>query len=535
MADTDTLLPKPTEQESGYESIDKEPKDDRSTSTINQSEPQQQTALVVHLYKPYLMCTVVFTVVLALLLPATIGFTIYFHNKDAACYSAIPQVGVYTRSDAYSILYPISDLSCSDKPIGVEVLLDNEAASVEIDQIPCQSIEKGHFQESYDSSAIKVSVNQPAPVFSEDFSAQNYFLNGSIRVDMVGITTTVTSVGVELCLFMNNGEFEAFLVAGANWKYFIGNNDCHSVQVKTGDSNSTIFRINEPTFAFVGIATTGNISIGNLTVTTNGVEVSGTGENATKICQLNGKHPTCNFTVVKNEREDFCLVAHEEERSDGSYDYSKLTIKFTTKTNVPFKVFSYLLVPHIIVFLTMPLCLVLIRHLYKRWEKDRSIMPPPPAQETRDGSTLDTVHVTVSISARSIQSPDQQPCMVPAPADQPIKRDNETSPDPEELTRTPIPETEEPTLTPAGPSVPTHGTVGTQSSAEVKRTIHVPAENDDQSATTTPNGNATELSTQESQRQSINLDQDPLSSEIRSSPAFLEPISEKEQGNDHDH
>ena len=385
----ETLLPKPTEQESGYESTRKEPKDDRSTSTITQRKPQQQTSLVVRLYKPYLVCAVVITVALALLLPVTTGFTIYFHNKDAACYRAVPQVGVYTRSDAYSILYPISDLSCSDKTVSVEVLLDNEAASVEIDQTPCESIEKRHFQESYNRSAIKVSVNRSAALFSEDFlSAQNYFLNGSIQVDMVGITTTVTSVGVELCLFTNSIDFAAFLVPGANWKNYIGDADCNSLQVKNGDSNSTIFHIREPTFAFVGIATTGTISIGNLTVTANGVEVSGTGENATKICQLNGKHPTCNFSVVKNEMKDFCLVAHEEESSDGSYDYSKLTINFTTKTNVLFKVFLSLLVPHIIIFLVMLVCIALIICLYKRWEKDHRTS----ISATDEDPTLTGVH-----------------------------------------------------------------------------------------------------------------------------------------------
>jgi hypothetical protein len=155
-------------------------------------------------------------------------------------------------------------LTCSSKTSNIIISLQNEAASLEIYEVPCMSIEKNHFQERY-SNTVNVSVSQPAPIFSEDFLPQTYFLSGSIQVDMTGITTTVPSVGVELCLFMNNNDFEAYLTAGTNWRSFIGNAECHLVHVKTGGSNSTIFLIlSEPTFAFMGIATTSNISIGNL-------------------------------------------------------------------------------------------------------------------------------------------------------------------------------------------------------------------------------------------------------------------------------
>jgi hypothetical protein len=532
MSETDPLLQtSPTDQhESGYESIpqptQEPPNGDHNSNRI---DPQRQTdGLVVgrRRWKCCLVCTVVSTVILALLIPVIIGCTAYFRNKNAACYSAVPQVSVHTRSDAYSFLYWISALSCFGKPIGVEVLLGNEAASVEIDQILCESIEKRHFQNTYNKSGINLSVNQPAPVFSEDFSSQNYFLSGGVQVDMVGITTIVLSVGVELCLFTNNDDFKAFLTAGANWRSFIGNAECHLVRVKSGGSNSTIFRISEPTFAFVGIVTTGNnISIGNLTITANGVEVSGTGENATKVCQLNGKHPTCSFRVVNNEREDFCLVAHEEEHSDGSYDYSKLTIKFHTKHNIRFWVCLSILLVHI--SLTTIFYIALIRWFYKRWKRGRSVI----AQETRKGSSFSTL----SVSEQTIQTSEQQQvCTAPhAPGDQlttnenqPPERDIETPP--EEL-RLPIKEThKEPTCTPIGPSVVVSGI---QTAVESECTFRIQDENDGQSDATTPIGNATEPNTQESLRQPDTPDQDTQSSEALSSPIFSQSIPVQERNN----
>ena len=277
--DTDPLVGAANQSESGYQSIDGSTQQHVGDRNTNLVKPR-------YYYKNCLTsCAIVLTVVLVLLLPATIGCTAYFHNKDAACYSAIPQVGVYTRSDAYSLLYSTSTLSCFDKPISIEMELDNEAASVEIYKAYCDSIEKSYFQESYNNT-VNINVGQPAPVFSEDFLPQNYFINGSIRIDMVSIITAVPSVDVELCLFMNNNDFQSFLAAGANWKQFIRNAECHSAQVKTGDSNSTTFHINAPIFTFVGIAVTGNLSIGNLVVTADGLGLSGPGENSTKECQL---------------------------------------------------------------------------------------------------------------------------------------------------------------------------------------------------------------------------------------------------------
>ena len=496
MADTECLISKPTgngKRDSGYESI---PKGDRNT---DQSEPQQLEAGRRCGYKrclKLLACTIIFLALIAIAITG-IRCTVYFHHKDAACYKAVPQISIHTRSGAYSDLFSTLDLSCSERPIGVEALLDNEAASVEIVQSLCEAVEKRYFQTRYNRSDVHMRVNQPASVFSEDFSPHiNYFLNGSIQIGMVGITTgsvAVPGVGVaiELCLFMNNDDFKTFRTASTNWKNFIRNAKCHTVQVKTGDSNSTIFHISEPTFAFVGIATTGNVSIGIITVNANGFEVSGMGENATKICQLNGKHPTCRFQVINDEKEEFCLVAHEEERSDGNYYYSNLTIKFTTKTNVRFWVCLSVLLAYIVA-----LALLLIIWCYKKWKKARSTVP---VQETKAGP--------VSTFEGNIQEyTDDLPTSTKA-------------------IETP-PRLEDPTTKEHSAPV-----LDEKTSAEVERTVHAQAKSDvdGQLATTAPNRNATEPRTQKGQWQSINTDQDPDSSEAPSRKIFNGPTSAQQE------
>ena len=374
--------------ESGYQSIDRSTQQHDDNRNINQNKPLQHNKLCLRLG-----CTIVLTIILVILLLVFIGCTTYFHNKDAACYGVIPQVSVFTRSDAYSVLYSTSALTCLEKPIGIEVALHNEAASVEIYETLCESIEKRPFGKRW-SNTVNISVSQPSPVFSEDFSSQNYFINGSIQIDMVDITTSSPSVGIELCLFMNNNDFQAFLTcsAGINWKKFIKNAECFLAQVKTGDNNSTTFLISEPTFAFMGIAAIGhNVSIRNLTVTTNGFELSSSGENSTEVCQLNGKHPTCNFDLINYEREEVCLVAYEEGHSDGSYDYSNLTIKFTTKISVRFWV-SLSMLLFIAVCIIILLCTVLIKVIYKKWNeyKCQSITPTEETQATVNKPTINT-------------------------------------------------------------------------------------------------------------------------------------------------
>lgn len=49
---------------------------------------------------------------------------------------------------------------------------------------------------------------------------------------MVDITTSSSSVGMELCLFTNNNIFQAFITAGTDWKKLIKSAQCHSAQVK---------------------------------------------------------------------------------------------------------------------------------------------------------------------------------------------------------------------------------------------------------------------------------------------------------------
>ena len=498
--------------ESGYQSIDRSTQQHDDNRNVNQNKPLRHNKLCLRLG-----CTIVLTIILVILLLVFIGCTTYFHNKDAACYGVIPQVSVFTRSDAYSVLYSTSALTCLEKPIGIEVALHNEAASVEIYETLCESIEKRPFGKRW-SNTVNVSVSQPSPVFSEDFSSQNYFINGSIQIDMVDITTSSPSVGIELCLFMNNDDFQAFLNAGTNWKKFIKNAECFLAQVKTGDNNSTTFLISEPTFAFMGIAAIGrNVSIRNLTVTTNGFELSSSGENSTEVCQLNGKHPTCNFNLINHERKEFCLVAHEEERSDGSYDYSNLTIRFTTKTNVGFWVSLSMLLLHIAVCITTLLCTVLINVIYKKWNeyKCQSITP------TEETPSMNTPTINTHTSA------DQ-----PTTSQTLTERGTEI---PSVETRAPIPETDQ-------QSTPVENSVhGTQTSIEQIHAAYV--ESRDQITTTDPTCNWN-LTAQKEERSSEELrmpshegqreptldrysELDTKSTENDSSYMFPESVSEK--------
>ena len=324
--------------------------------------------------------------------------TLFFRYNNGACYSAIPPVGAYTRSNDSSILYSTSTLECFEKLIGVEVLLHNVDALVEIYRALCKSIEKSPFQDSYGWNNIGVS--QPTLVFSEDLS-QNYFINGIIQVDMVNITTNSPSVNMEVCLFTIIDDYHSFKNAGANWKNSVENAICHSVQIATGrDSNSSTFHISKPTFVFVGIAPTDFVSIGTLTITTNGFSLSGPGENSTKLCQMSGQHTTCKFNLLNHESEEVCIVAHEDGNSDGTFDYSNLTIKFATPVNVRFLVCLSVLLTYICIAAVVPLSLV----IYKKWRQRKITKTTEPLSNPTQDSSEHESPPTVNSPAHGKQS-----------------------------------------------------------------------------------------------------------------------------------
>lgn len=297
---------------------------------------------------------------------------------------------------------------------------------------------------------------------------------------------------------------------------------------KTGDGNSTTFNISEPTFAFVGIAATGNLSIRNLTVTANGFELFGPGENSTEVCQLNGKHSICYFNLINNEMKEVSLIAHEARQAPGdAYDYSNLIIKFSTEKNVGFWISLAILLFHIIVCIciTMSLCITLTRVLYNRWKQG---LLGTPVQVTDTQSLL-----TVSTSAHHIQNSDEQLCLeMPTPANQPVsnrtERDTEMPSDQEEIgSCVPLSETQPQEQHTPGPAI--HGI---QTSNEPNNCVK--AESNDQS-TTAPSGNATQADpnaqseltqVQENQRLPTNLEPDTLSSEPHSEPPFYQPTPE---------
>ena len=148
-------MPTENQSESDYQSIE------RSTPQHVGDRNTKQKSY----YKRRLGCAIVFTIVSIFLLAAPIWATVHYHH-DATCNSAIP--GAYTRSGSYSLLDSSFTLACF-KPSNITISLQNEAASLEIYEVPCMSIEKHYFNESY-SNAVNMTVNQPAPLFGEDFS-----------------------------------------------------------------------------------------------------------------------------------------------------------------------------------------------------------------------------------------------------------------------------------------------------------------------------------------------------------------------------
>ena len=316
----------------------------------------------------YRVVTAIVVILVLSALFAIIGCTIAFRYYDqyAACYSILrssgPTIDAHTRSGANSILYTTRALACSEKPTTTtEVILNDKTASVDLYQSPCEDIEKMPINDGYSWNNTRIG-SKPVPIFSEDFSShQNYFISGSIRVDTINITMASTDSSptdtAEVCLYTDIDDFHKFVAGSTNWR---NHAKCHAVQAKTelSDNSSITFNLSEPTFAFVGIAAMSSITlnIGKLTVTTNGVGLSGPGRNWTKKCQLDSKHNTCKFSLINNSREEICLIAHEEEHSDGSYSYSDLKIRLRRQINFRF----WICIAVLILIMLICICIIIL-------------------------------------------------------------------------------------------------------------------------------------------------------------------------------
>ena len=210
------------------------------------------------------------------------------------------------------------------------------------------------------------SAERSIPLFNEDFSPQNYFMNGNIEVGIINATATFTSdsIDIELCLFSDYYQYNSFLNAGIKWKNYTENAVCKTVTLNETD-HTVSFSISKPIFAFLGMATTYPMQIGLINITATGQAISSPGKNSTKVCQLNGETVTCNISLPNEqelENRSVCVVAYEEGNPDGTYDYTNLTInipnivKYDNPYKLRFKIYGstslgVILAPFIIILI----------------------------------------------------------------------------------------------------------------------------------------------------------------------------------------
>ena len=269
----------------------------------------------------------------------TIAFGVKFtryKNNDLECQKINHGLmkDVQSRSGSYSILDTITsqDLTCYAKP-QLLVLLEDRDSSVEIYQTLCENIETQPFHVNYHFNDLP-SAKGPRPLFDENFSSENYFMNGNMQVEIINATTTFPSRDIHLCLFSDYYEYNSFLTAGIKWKNHTESaTACITVTAAKNDETNemvnVLFNITEPTFAFLAMATTYPTQIDLINITAIGQDISSLSKNSTKVCQLNGEGETCNLSLPNKQlskNQSICIVAHEEGNPDGTYDYSNITI-----------------------------------------------------------------------------------------------------------------------------------------------------------------------------------------------------------------
>ena len=280
---------------------------------------------------------VIIVCIMAGMIFLALKFTLY---TDTDCQNVTPTIGAYSRSGSYSLLDAISyeDLTMICYVPLLYVSLNNRDSTLEIYQMLCQNIESQYFQVNYEFNDLP-SNDGPRPVFDENFSPHNYFMDGIIQVEIINATSTLSSVNINLCLFFNTYEYDRFLRAELNWNSYTKNANCHTIVAKSGDNCMASFNISKPTFAFLGMATADNVQVSRLNITAIGREISNLGKNSTKVCQLNGEDMICSFNLLNNQNQSICIVAYEEGNPDGTYDYSNLTISLPNqvKHDNPYK------------------------------------------------------------------------------------------------------------------------------------------------------------------------------------------------------
>ena len=320
--------------------------ENRTCLDIAESQCKRRIVIGVAMYIA-VACAII-TVALGGTAAFGVKFALYKSN-NSGCQSInhSPTKGAQSRSGSYSILYTIAsqDVMCYARKPQLLLSLEDRDSSVEIYQTSCQNIETQAFRMNYHFTDLP-SAEGSRPLFDENFSPQNYFMNGNMQVDIINATTTLPPSDIHLCLFSNNYEYNRFLRAGIKWKNHTESATCITMTAtKNGetDDSAVLFNISQPAFAFLGLATTYPVQIDLINITAIGRDISSLGENSTKVCQLNGEVTTCNLSLpdkqLLSKNQSTCIVAYQEGNPDGTYDYSNLTISIPNqvKQDNPYK------------------------------------------------------------------------------------------------------------------------------------------------------------------------------------------------------
>ncbi len=355
----------------------------------------------------------------------TVAFGVKFalyKNSNLECRKSTINI-VYSRSGSYSILDIVTsqDLMCYAKPL-LHLSLRDEDSSVEIFQTPCQDIETQPFLSHYDFNDLP-SAEGPRPLFDEDFSPQNYFMNGNIEVGIINATSTFASKdNIDLCLFSDYYQYNRFLKAGNKWKNRTENAVCKTVTPDETDLMVS-FIISEPIFAFLGLATTYPMQIGLINITATGHDISSPGNNSMKVCQLNGEAATCDVSLLNKQElqnRSTCVVAYEEGNPDGTYDYTNLTIDIPNKVEhdnpyaLEFKIYGFTSLGVVILILA-PFTIILIVAAFKfMWKKifqrrnKSTVTPEHQSVQNAHQVTCAPVEATTHHDPRPRPAADQQ-------------------------------------------------------------------------------------------------------------------------------
>jgi hypothetical protein len=347
--------------------------DDTTRPDVAKSRKRCSKCRIVGVVVAIVGCIIILTAAISGTVVFGVKFALYKNNNPECRKSTIN--AAYSRSGSYSILDTVTsqDLMCYAEALHLS--LKNEDSSVEIYQTPCQEIETQPFLTHYDFNDLP-SAEGPRPLFDENFSPQNYFMNGNIEVGIINATTTFTSDSkdIDLCLFSDHYQYNSFLKAGIKWKNRTENAVCKTVTSDETDLTVSL-SVSEPIFAFLGLATTYSMQIDLINITATGHGISSPGKNSKMVCQLNGEAATCDI-ALPNKQElrngSTCIIAYEEGNPDGTYDYTNLTIDIPNKVEhdnpyeLRFKIYGFTSLGIVILILVS---LIIIGAFYFMWKK----------------------------------------------------------------------------------------------------------------------------------------------------------------------